>query len=153
PPRPATLTSGSERHLLAMQLAFDAAKTALNTAQNEAAATVRKVEQKRNAAREAFVGARHARVAVEDIIREMVGLDDLITKAEGKVADAEKAVVDAAAPVAAAQQALQAARLVQKKRDTMLQQTQWVAQRARDLVIEAEAEEQWVGQQGYGRLP
>ena len=142
----------AERHLGAMRLALQQAEAHLQNMREEAAALTRKINAQRNAAREAFVGAYHARAAVELMMSEMAGLDTAVEDAKARVVTAGEAVEAARPPVAEAQKAVLAARNKLRKREELARQMRRTAEHAKELARDMDAEEQWVGQQGYGGL-
>ena len=65
----------AERRLQAARLVLQTAEAHVIAAQEEEDTIRRRTEEQRSAAREAFVGAYHARIAVEHMMRNLTSLD------------------------------------------------------------------------------
>ncbi|MGD1885371.1 MAG: hypothetical protein ACFB11_24225 [Paracoccaceae bacterium] len=140
----------AERRLQAARLVLQTAEAHVIAAQEEEDTIRRRTEEQRSAAREAFVGAYHARIAVENMMRNLTSLDKAEEEAAAHVEEAKKARDAAKPPVAEARKGLLNAQAIVQRREKLVDQLRITAERQAELHTENETAEQWVGQQRFG---
>lgn len=143
----------AERRLAARYAGLQAAEEKVSAAKEHKNAVARDVASKQDALREAFMGSVHARRAVEDMVMDMTGLEALTEKAEQEVRDAQSERDDAISLYKEAQKQLVAAHATVTKRKELVDRQRRVARIAHENALDAEVEEQWVGQNFYARVP
>lgn len=134
----------AEAHLRAMQHALQMAEAAVAQARRSAEQVSYQIEQQRHRAREAFVGAVHARGAVENMLLDLGSFDAAEAVAEQRIVDAIAQRDAAIPPVLEAREAVLAARASVTKRAFLVDQAGRKALLQAELRSDAEAEEQWI---------